>query len=77
MPSNNSDISPLIAIGPIQVLSTSISRRLLGIISVLIGYNLIDWAAHPQTVFVSAIIHAAIGGLILFNGLSLSGVRFR
>jgi hypothetical protein len=77
MSSNNSDSSPLFAIGPIQVLSTSVSRRLLGIIIVLLGYDMIAWAAHPQTIFNSAIIFTAIGGFILFNGLYLNGVRFR
>ncbi len=63
--------------GPIHIISTSLSRQLLGFVLAFIGIQLISWAAAGNTVFTSTIIYAAIGGFMILNGLFLGGVRPR
>lgn len=65
------------AFGPIQILSTSLSRQLLGFVLAFIGIQLIGWATDGNTGLSSAVIYTAIGTFVVFNGLYLGGVRFR
>lgn len=63
--------------GPVQIISTSLSRQLLGFVLAFIGIQLIGWATDERTVLTSAIIYTAIGCFVILNGLFLGGVRPR
>ncbi|RBI58621.1 hypothetical protein DMJ13_26205 [halophilic archaeon] len=63
--------------GPIQLISTSLSRQLLGFLLTFVGIQLISWAFSKNTVPSSTIIYTVIGTFVILNGLYLGGVRPR
>ena len=78
MPSTNSDTARSAReFGPIQIISTSLSRQLLGFVLAFIGIQLISWATDVNTVLSSTVVYTAIGAFVILNGLYLGGVRPR
>jgi hypothetical protein len=63
--------------GPIQIISTSLGRQLLGFVLACIGIQIIGWVVEGWPGLSSTVIHTAIGTCVIFNGLYLGGVRFR
>ena len=64
-------------LGPIQIISTPLSRQLLGFILAFIGIQLISWAVDGNTVLFSTMVYTAVGVFVILNGLYLGGVRPR
>jgi membrane protein required for beta-lactamase induction len=64
--------------GPVQIISTSLGRQLLGFVLAFIGISLISWVVGESLPGLSStVFHTAIGTFAIFNGLYLGGVRFR
>lgn len=66
----------LVAIGPLHVISSSLRHRLLGATIAVIG-GAILLLVGPANIFIVEVIWGAAGGIMLFNGLYLTGVRFQ
>lgn len=64
------------AIGPLQVISSSVKHRLLGAIIAFLGVAILLLVDATDT-FIRTIASGTPGGVMLFNGLYLNGVRFR
>ncbi len=75
MPSSTSP-DRVFAIGPIQIISRSVKHRLLGAIVAFLGVVILLLVDATDTV-IRTVAWGAPGGVMLFNGLYLNGVRFR
>lgn len=66
----------LFAIGPLQLISSSLGHRLLGAIIAVIGVAIL-LLVDPTHLFIRTVTWGAAGGIMLFNGLYLTGIRFQ
>lgn len=66
----------VVAIGPLQMISSSLRHRLIGASIGFIGVAILLLVGRTD-IFLSKVIQGGAGGVILFNGLYLIGLRFR
>lgn len=66
----------LFAIGPLQIISSSVRHRLLGAIITFLGVAML-LLVDPTHAFIRTVAWGASGGVMLFNGLYLTGIRFQ
>lgn len=66
----------VVVIGPLQVISRSVRHRLLGAIIIVLGVAILLLTDTTHT-FIRTVTGGGSGGVILFNGLYLNGLRFR
>lgn len=75
MPSSTASGS-LVAVGPLQLMSSSIRHRLIGAIIVFFSVGVL-LLADPTHIAIRSVTWGAGGGIMLFNGLYLAGIRFQ
>ncbi|RRJ32817.1 hypothetical protein [Halocatena pleomorpha] len=73
---SSEESSGLFAIGPLHMLSISSRHRLAGVSIAGLGIIMLLLVSRTD-IFIAKVIWGASGGIILFNGLYLNGVRFR
>ncbi|MFC6964203.1 hypothetical protein [Halocatena marina] len=66
----------LVAVGPLQLMSSSIRHRLIGTIIVFISVGVLLLVDPTHTV-IRSVTWSVAGGVMLFNGLYLTGIRFQ
>lgn len=68
----------LFAIGSLHIISTSLRHRLTGASIAVIGVAIVLVSlVSPTSIFIAKVILGISGGIMLFNGLYLTGVRFQ
>jgi len=65
------------AFGPIQLISTSLLRQVLGFVLAVVGLQISSWPIYAEPALASAVIHTVIGAFVTLNGVYLGGVRVR
>jgi hypothetical protein len=66
-----------VAVGPVRLVWTSLGAQSVGLLLLLVASAVLGWAADPAVPLVPTVLHALLGGLVLFAGLYLGGFRFR
>ena len=66
---------PARTLGPVRLVGTSVSRQLLGFVLAFVGVQMLAWALRGGAGG-GDVLYAAIGTLVVLNGLFLGGVRF-
>ncbi len=74
--SSSTALDRLFSIGPLHMLSIPLRHRLFGASIAVLGVAILLVAGRTD-IFIAKVIWGASGGIILFNGLYLNGVRLR